>query len=368
MIKAFSDVIAQTGRIDTAMSEKLHLMPKDLVRYISEILEATGVMPDDARITADRLLMAHLRGFDTHGLPCLPGYVECLEQNRINPKPNICVEKTTSWSFRVDADNGLGHVTAHRAMSQVLEAANEFGVGAAVVRRSNHFGAASAYSLMALEQDCVGLVTSNASAVTAPFGAVQPILGTNPLSVAVPCSELPPFVIDMATSEGSRKKIRLALEKGEFLPPGWAMDDQGNPTTDPAKALAGVMLPFGGVKGSAITLLLDILSGVLSGAKFGGDVLSVYTNQKRESGNGNFFLAFRINAFMPVKTFKSRMDDELTRIRSLRPAKGFTEVIYPGYREHFIQAERLKKGIPLDSNLLEKLAQLDRNFGVGRPW
>jgi LDH2 family malate/lactate/ureidoglycolate dehydrogenase len=350
------------------MTEKLYLMTKELNRFTCEVLQATGVAPDDARTTADCMLMAHLRGFDTHGLPCLHGYVECLEQNRFNPKPNISIEKATSWSFRIDADNGLGHIAAHRAMTQTLEAAHEFGVGGAVVRRSNHFGAASAYSLMALEHDCVGMVTSNASAVTAPFGAAQPILGTNPLSVAVPSGELPPFVIDMATSEGARKKIRLALERGESLPPGWAMDEQGNPTTDPAKALAGVMLPFGGVKGSAITILLDILSGVLSGANFGGDVLSVFTNQERESGNGHFFLVFSINAFMPAKTFKSRMDEELARIRSLRPAKGFTEVIYPGYREHFIQTERLKKGIPLDINLLEKVAQIGHNLGVERPW
>jgi LDH2 family malate/lactate/ureidoglycolate dehydrogenase len=349
------------------MIEKLNLTPKETARYISAILEATGVMPDDAQIAAECMLMAHLRGFDTHGLPCLPDYVENLEQNRINPKPDIRIEKATSWSFRMDADNGLGHVAAHRAMVQVLATAEEFGVGGAVVRRSNHFGAASAYSLMALEHDCIGLVTSNASAVTAPFGAAQPLLGTNPLSVAVPGGKLPPFVIDMATSEGALKKVRLALQKGESLPPGWAMDEKGHPTTDPAKALAGVMLPFGGVKGSAITVLLDILSGVLSGAKFGGDVLSVFTNQKRESGNGNFFLAFKIDAFIPVETFKSRMDEELTRIRSLRPAKGFTEVIYPGYKEHFIQNERLQKGIPLDMKLMQNLEQLGRNLGVELP-
>lgn len=349
------------------MADTPRVMAKTLVRYAAEVLAAAGVMPANSKIAAECMIMAHLRGFDTHGLPCLPGYVECLKQSRINPKPNIMVEKTTSWSFRVNADNGLGHLAAHHAMDMALEAAHEFGVGMAAVRRSNHFGAASTYSLMALEHDCVGLVTSNASAVTAPFGAAQPILGTNPLSVAVPGGRRPPFVIDMATSEGARKKVRLALEKGTPLPPGWALDDQGNPTTDPEKALSGVMLPFGGMKGSAITILLDILSGVLSGANFGGDVLSVYTNQERESGNGNFFLSFKINAFMPVETFKSRMDDELGRIRSLQPAKGFAEVIYPGYKEHYIQKKRSKNGIPLDTNLLENLSQLGRSLGVEPP-
>lgn len=343
-------------------------MPKDLTSYSAEILKAVGVRSIDARITADCMMMAHLRGFDTHGLPCLPNYVECLEQNRINPRPDIAVEKITDWSYRLNADNGLGHVAAHRAMNKALEAAQSFGVGGAVVRRSNHFGAASAYSLIALEHDCVGLVTSNASAVTAPFGAAQPILGTNPLSVAVPCGILPPFVIDMATSEGARKKVRLALEKGETIPQGWALDNQGDPTVDPEKALSGIMLPFGGMKGSAITILLDILSGVLSGANFGGDVLSVYTNQEKESGNGNFFLAFKISAFMPIEIFKCRMDEELTRIRSLKPARGFKEVIYPGYKEHYLQGECIKNGLALEATLLEKLVRLGKKLGVKTNW
>ena len=192
-------------------------------------------------------------------------------------------------------------------------------------------------------------------------------MGTNPLSVAVPTRKAPPFVIDMATSEGARKKVRQALSQGVPLPAGWALDKDGNPTTDPKAALEGVMLPFGGMKGSAITLLLDILSGVLSGAKFGGQVLSVLTNQQGESGNGNFMLVLKVASFMPVEEFKGRMDEELARLRALRPARGVKEVIYPGFKEHFIEAERSGQGIPLNPALVEEVSAIGARYGLKFP-
>lgn len=333
-----------------------------------EVLSKLGVPERDGEITAVRMLVAHLRGFDTHGLPCLPGYAESLEEGRMNATPQLKIESTTPWASRIDGDNGLGHVCGTKAMQTALEAAAAIGIGSAVVKRSNHFGAASAYSMMALEKDCIGIVMSNASAVTAPFGAAQPLMGTNPLSVAIPAGELPPFVIDMATSEGARKKVRKALEEGKEIPPGWSLDPSGEPTVDPAAALKGVMLPFGGAKGSAITVLIDILSGVLSGAEFGGRVLSVATNQERESGNGNFMMAIRIDSFMPLEAFKTRMDEELMRIRALKPARGFDEVIYPGYREHGVERLCRQEGISVEKGLITKLEALGERLGVKFPY
>jgi LDH2 family malate/lactate/ureidoglycolate dehydrogenase len=339
----------------------------EIAGFIAAVLEKLSVSAADARIAADCMTFAHLRGFDTHGLPCLGGYVECLELGRINPKPSLAVERPLPWTVRLDADNGLGHVAAHRAMTLALEAAEQLGVGAAVVRRSNHFGAASSYSTLALPKDCIGLVTSNAVPAAAPFGALEPFLGTNPLSVAVPTAEQPPFVIDMATSEGARKKVRQALAQGVPLPVGWALDREGNPTTDPKTALEGVMLPFGGMKGSAVTLLLDILSGVLSGSQFGGQVLSVMTNQERESNNGHFLLVMKVAAFMPAGAFKARMDEELRRLRGLKPMKGVAEVIYPGYKEHFTQKERQAQGVPLPDTTVEEARSIGKRHGVAFP-
>lgn len=339
----------------------------DLRDFISAVLQRMNVPAADSAIVSDCLVFAHLRGFDTHGLPCLAGYVECLEQGRINPQPKIVIERPMPWTVRLDADNGLGQVAAHKAMGLALDAAEQLGVGAAVVRRSNHFGAACSYSMMALPKGCIGIVTSNASAVAAPFGALEPFLGTNPLSVAVPTLKAPPFVIDMATSEGARKKVRQALSQGVPLPAGWALDKEGNPTTDPKAALEGVMLPFGGMKGSAITLLLDILSGVLSGSEFGGRVLSVLTNQERESGNGNFMLVFKVAAFLPVEKFKARMDEELARLQALKPSRGVSEVIYPGYKEHHTELARRERGIPFAEAVLEEARSVGKRHGVSFP-
>ena len=349
------------------MNQPIYIEQDKLKAFVQDVLRKLGVPDDHGKMTAEKLIMAHLRGFDTHGLPCLPGYVECLEQDRMNPVPSLEVTSKSPWASQVDADNGLGQVAGTKAMELCLDAADTFGIGCSVVKRSNHFGAASAYSLMALERGCIGIVTSNASKVTAPFGAAEPLLGTNPLSVAVPAKGNAPFVIDMATSEGARKKVKKALELGEPIPAGWSLDENGAPTTDPAAALKGVMLPFGGMKGSAIAILTDILSGVFSGANFGGQVLSVFTNQERESGNGNFMLAIKIDSFMPAAEFKSRMDEELDKIMALAPASGFDRVIYPGFLEHRTQKERIERGIPVEKTLADKMSVLGNKFSVPFP-
>jgi LDH2 family malate/lactate/ureidoglycolate dehydrogenase len=346
---------------------ELSIYPDDLRAFIAAVFERIGVRADDAATVADCMVFAHMRGFDTHGLPCLAGYVEGIEQGRIAARPQLCIERPMPWSARIDAGNGLGHIAARLAMRQAVDAAASFGVGAAAVRRSNHFGAASCYSMQALPANCIGIVTSNAAAAAAPYGALEQFLGTNPLSVAVPALNAPSFVIDMATTEGSRKKVRQALAQGTPLPVGWAVDKDGCPTTDPQAALDGVMLPFGGMKGSAITLLLDILAGVLTGAEFGGRVLSVMTNQERESGNGHFMLALKVDAFLPAAEFKARMDEELARLRALRPVEGVREVIYPGYREHSTETARKTRGIPLPAALIEEARRIGARHGVDFP-
>jgi LDH2 family malate/lactate/ureidoglycolate dehydrogenase len=349
------------------MSTQTLIHADDLGAFIANVLRKLDVPADDAAIVAERLVFAHLRGYDTHGLPLLAGYVECLEQGRINARPNFGIERPLPWSVRLDADNGLGQLAGHRAMRLALDAAEQFGIGATAVRGANHFGAASCYSTLALASDCIGIVTSNAAPAAAPFGALQPFLGTNPLSVAVPAHEQPPFVIDMATTEGSRKKVRKALADGVQLPAGWAVDKDGNATTNPQAALDGVMLPFGGMKGSAITILLDVLSGVLTGAEFGGQVLSVMTNQQRACNSGNFMLAIKLSAFMPPAEFKRRMDEELGRIRKLRPAKGVKEVIYPGFKSHFTEIERRARGIALPATQIEEAQALGAKLSVVFP-
>ena len=329
------------------MADEILVAVATVEQAIREVLVARDVPVADADATARALVGANLRGIDTHGLACLPDYARALSENRIKATPEITVERRYPWAASLDADNGLGPVAASRATELALESAREMGVGAVAVRRSNHFGAAGVYALRLAEAGCVGIVCANASTVTAPFGAAKPFLGTNPLAIAVPAGRHPPFTLDMATAEGSRKKIRKALAEGKPIPAGWALGPDGQPTTDPQAALDGVMLPFGGVKGSGVALLVDLLSGVLSGAEFGGRVLSVMTNQERESGNGHFILAFRADAFLPGTDVAARMDEEIDRMKALPPVPPFDAVSYPGEREWHLTAERRAKGIPV---------------------
>ena len=340
------------------------LSADEIKTFVVNILKAVNVSEAQALDVAEAMAFAHLRGFDTHGIPCLPGYVECLKEQRINAQPKLKFEQLSPWSGALDADNCLGGVAATRAMKEALQMAETIGIGAVTVKRSNHFGAAGAYARLALPEDCIAIVAANSASVTAPFGAAEPYLGTNPLAIAVPAGKEADYLLDMATSEGSRKKIRKALAEGQEIPLGWAINKSGNPTTDPGEALDGVMLPFGGPKGSGITLLADLLAGVLSGGNFGKDVRSVYSNHEQECGTGHFFLVMKVASFMPVTEFKQRMDEEFSAIRRLKPANGFEEVSYPGQRETCLQQDRSTNGIPINQPVLGEMQKLADQFGI----
>jgi LDH2 family malate/lactate/ureidoglycolate dehydrogenase len=294
-----------------------------LAAFATELYVRLGLSPDDAAIGARCLIKADLRGFSTHGLGCIPNYAVCLREGRYNPRPEILIETRLPWAVTVDGNNGVGHVTATRAMAAALEAAQAFGIGVASVRHSNHIGAACVYPLMAADEGCIGLSMANAGASVAPWGSAEKLIGTNPLAVAVPAGRRPPFVMDMATSTVARRKIFEAMRDGRPIPEGWALDAEGRPTTDAAKAREGISLPFGGAKGSAISMLIDILGGVLSGAEFGGRVLSSLTNFERNCHSGNFHMAFKVEAFMPVDAFARRMDTLIDKVKGLQPAAGF---------------------------------------------
>ncbi len=331
----------------------------DLARNAAiDILVARGVPAMDAGKVADALIAADLRGIDTHGLACLKDYVEALEENRIAAHPEFRITRRFPWAAQLDADNGLGPLAATEGMAMAVAAAETFGIGATGVIRSNHFGAAGVYAAMAAEKGCIGIVAANASAVAAPFGAAAPLLGTNPLAIAAPAGRQAPLILDMATSEGSRKKVRKALDEGREIPAGWALGPDGRPTTDPAAALKGVMLPFAGAKGSGLSLIVDILAGVLTGAEFGGRVLSVMTNQERESGNGHFLLAFKVSAFLDEDSYTRRIEEEIARLRALPPASGFGAVSYPGERSGQIRADRVSLGIPMTEARIDALVAL----------
>lgn len=258
----------------------------------------------------------------------------------------------------VDGDNAMGAVVAQRAMAEALARAETVGIGVVVARRSNHFGAAGYWARQAVAQDCIGICITPASKSLAPYGSKAPLFGTNPFAVAVPAGRHAPWVMDFATSVAARGHIRLAARAGQPIPEGWALDRDGRPTTDAAKALEGVMLPFAGPKGSALSMLADILGGVLSGAAFAGKIRDMNTDFSAPQDLGHFFLAMKIEAFLPIGEFAARMEEMIARIKALPPVPGVDDVLYPGEPEARTAAERMRQGVPLSATTRDALAKL----------
>jgi len=337
------------------MSQSLLVSVAAATQSAVEILIARDVPQADAQIIAEKMVAADVRGVDTHGLFCLREYVDCLADRRINPTPNMIVTRRMPWAARIDGDNGMGHLAADKAMRLALESAEAMGIGVTTVFNSNHYGAAGAYTAMAAAQGCIGMGTANAIAVTAPHGAKAPFMGTNPFAFAAPAGKYAPFSLDMATSAGARRSIRKALAEGETIPEGWATDKDGVPTTDPAEAMTGMLLPFGGAKGSGLALAMDILSGVMSGGMFADDVLNNFTNQERGAGNCHFFMAFKVSAFLDEDDFAARMEDDISRLHNLTPMVPGQTVRYPGERGAEVAAARMQQGIPYPKRIVDDL-------------
>jgi len=341
------------------------LCPADRVRdFVVRLFSAYGLTTEHARAVADSLVTADLRGQGTHGVARVPSYVERLVRGLVNPKPQFQPTSRMPFAVAIDGDNAMGAVVATHAMGEALDRAEQFGMGAAVARRSNHFGAAGCYALMAAQRGAIGIVMSPASKSLAPFGSREPLLGTNPYAVAVPVREKAPWVMDMASSVAARGHIRLAARHGKPIPQGWALDAQGVPTTDAQAALSGVMIPFAGPKGSAIAMMVDIFGGVLSGSAFAGAIRDMNTDFEAPQDVGHFFMAMKVDAFMPEAEFYDRMDEAIARLKALKPAQGFDEVLYPGEPEARAAARRQKEGIPLTATVIAGLRTAGDAAGV----
>jgi LDH2 family malate/lactate/ureidoglycolate dehydrogenase len=272
----------------------------------------------------------------------------------------------TPVAAALDGQNGLGFVVATRAMAEAIAMARESGIGIVSVRRSTHFGMAACYVLQALDAGFVSLVFTNASPAMPPWGGREPLLGTSPLAAGAPGGRLAPFVLDMSPAVAARGKIRLAEKRGEKIPLGYALDAQGRPTTDPAAALQGVVLPIGGPKGSGLSMLMDIFGGVLSGAAYAGDVGDQYKAYDRPQNVGHFFLAMKPDLFVPMAEYRSRMDLLVERIRACPKAEGFDEILLPGEIEAREETRRRESGIPYGHSEIDALQQEAARAGVAQ--
>jgi LDH2 family malate/lactate/ureidoglycolate dehydrogenase len=331
--------------------------------FCTKVLQRVGVPQEEAQITARTLVTANLRGVDTHGVSRLPFYLAKLKGGTLKPSVNLTTEKETIATALLDGHDGIGQVISHRAMQMAIRKAKEAGVSYVAVKNSNHLGACAYYSMMALDSDMIGFTATNASPRLAPTGGVERLFGNNPWSIAVPAGQRPSVVLDMANSVVAAGKIRTLQKEGKPIPEGWALNKYGEPTTDAEEALKGILLAIGGYKGYGITLMMDLLTGVLTDSNYGPRVKSV--DQDAEAVRvAHSFMAIDLAAFTDVAAFKARMDAYIDEIKSSRKARG-SEVIYlPGELEHLRVRERTKKGIPLQAKVAAELQAVGKDLGI----
>lgn len=347
-----------------------------LRRFTQGVLIDGGIDEPLAATAADVLISSDLRGIDSHGIARLFAYADMLHSGRINPRPNVRIVHQTPSTATVDGDNGLGLVVGPIANRIAIEKSQAVGSGWVAVRNSSHFGIAGYYVIEAMRSDMIGWAMTNATSWVAPLWGAERRLGTNPLAVAFPAHRHPPVVIDMATSVVAYGKIEIARRNHESIPPDWAVDETGRPTTDPEQVpVAGALAPLGtdrqrgGHKGYCLAAMVDLFSGVLSGANWGPFVPPFWprpgaTHERVGDGVGHFFGAMRIDGFGPVEQFKSRVDQWIETMRTTRPAAGTTGPLIPGDPERLAEQDRQENGIPLSPPVIATLRDLEQRTGI----
>jgi LDH2 family malate/lactate/ureidoglycolate dehydrogenase len=353
-----------------------HYSYKQLLDFTNSILLKLGCPAADAAIAAKVLVSADLRGVDSHGVARLSGYVRLWEIKRINTTPSLRIIHETPSTAVVDGDSGLGLVVAPFAMQVAIDKATQVGTGWVSVQNSNHFGIAGYHAMMALSKNMIGIALTNASPLVAPTFSTERLLGTNPIAVAIPAGEEPPFVADMATTTAANGKLEMLQRKNGVAPTGWIQDSAGNTSTNPHELKAGgALIPLGGDKehgshkGYALGSIVDIFSAILSGANYGPWVppFPAYVPMPDEQpgkGIGHFFGAMRIDAFRPADDFKKHMDKWIRRFRASKTIPGQAAVLIPGDPEREMESQRMKEGIPLLTPVVEDLKFLSEKFGV----
>ena len=349
------------------MSEPARYAVDDLRTFCARALERAGTRPADAALIADALIAADLRGVHSHGALRVGIYVDRLRAGSINPKAELAVVRDTGAVVVADAQAGPGIAMAVRAMDLAIARAGTHGIAAVSVRNSNHCGMLAYFAMRALPAGAVGIAATNGDSLVAPWGSRARFLGTNPFAVAVPARDEPPVVVDMATSVVAHARIKSAFDRGESIPAGWAVDSAGRPTSDAALALAGALLPFGAFKGSGISILIDLLAGILPGGRSGPEIVPLYQRLNEPQGVGHLFMALHVAAFDSLEAFTRRVDETVRRIRALPPAEGAPRALLPGEPEHLREQEHRARGIPLPSDSVAELARTAALLGLAAP-
>lgn len=337
---------------------------RKLSDFVIDVLSAVGVPQADAAIVADCLLTANLSGIDSHGVVRLAHYLRRLENGTIKARPQLTFTQTAPAMGILDGGDGLGHVVAYHATTHAMALAAEAGTGLVAVGNSSHFGMAGFYVLRLIEAGYAGISMTATDRMLVPFGARKAFFGTNPICFGFPTDGIP-VVLDMATTGVAWGKVALAAIEGQSIPDTWALDAEGNPTTDP-RAVAGLH-PAAGPKGSGLAMVIDIFCSLLAGMPWGPHINRMYAELDAPRHLGHFIMAIDVNRFLPVEHFKQNLGALLQELTALEPAAGFNQVYYPGQLEGLQRARRRAEGIPIEPGLAEELAALGQRYQVALP-
>ena len=351
-----SDNSASTQRISAAAIQA----------FMTDAFCACGLPTADAAVTAHAMLDADLSGSDAHGVFRLPGYVRTLRRGHINARPEIRIVERGPATALIDGDNGMGHLVMTYAANMAVELARESGLGWVGVRRSNHAGAASTYAAIPLAHGMVGIYSAvSGSNFMAPWGGAEPMLGTNPIAVAIPTAKEAPVVLDIATSVASNGSIRAYALEGKPMPEGWVISRaDGKPITDGRRLEEGMFVPLGGYKGSGLALVLGLLAGPLNRAAFGRDIRDSNAEQARETNTGQFVVALDVARFLPLDQFSAEVDRHVRDLASSARLPGVDEIRIPGQGRKARREDRQKNGVPLSPVLIKQLDDLGGSLGI----
>ena len=331
--------------------------------FTMRVYAHAGLPQEDAGLIADSLVQADLWGHQSHGVLRLDWYRARVLAGKMQPvtRPEFVID--SGAIAVIDGHDGVGQVLTTRAMQEAIKRARQHGVGIVGVRNSNHFGTAMYYTRMAARAGCVGFLSTNASPSMAPWGGRKKTLGNNPWSIAAPAGRNEPMMLDIANSGVARGKVYLARQKGERIPEGWALNAAGAPTVDPQEAIDGIILPMAQHKGYAIAVMMDVLSGVLTGSGFGSEVHGPYQFEHK-SRCGHLAMALNIEAFQSLDEFHARMEKYVSELKSVPLAQGYDEVFYPGEIEARNDARNRRQGLKLPDDTLSDLERLANETGI----
>jgi L-2-hydroxycarboxylate dehydrogenase (NAD+) len=337
--------------------------------FLTDAFRACGLAEADAATTAGAMLEADLTGSDAHGVFRLAGYVRQLKRGAMNPKATISVVERSPATALIDGDRGMGHVVMTYAANLAVELARQSGIGWVGARRSNHAGAGAIYAAIPLAHGMVGIYGAASSVHhMAPWGGTEPLLGTNPIAVAIPAGKEAPVVLDIATSLASNGAIRTHELEGKPMPAGWVQNRKdGSPITEPSCINEGTYLPMGGYKGSGLSIIIGLLAGPLNGAAFGRDIRDFAAPPGGAGGElnvGQFVIALDVGRFIPPDLFKAEVDRHIGDLASSQRLPGVDEIRVPGQGRVARRKEREQTGVPLNATLVAQVDEVAKSLGI----